>query len=125
MVELEQIQEASEDTTVKGRFVDLLEEFTTHMQQAMDRDEMLLGRPWTNDDEQQVYFRIKDLEEHLVRSNFRGMTAPKMAQRLRDLNGEPVSLFLKGRAVRAWRIPCFEKQDGPFNVPDQKKKSPF
>lgn len=125
MVELEQIQEAPVDTTVGGRFIDLLEEFTTHMQQAMDRDEMLLGRPWMDEEEGFVYFRIKDLEDYLSRNNFKGLTAPKMAQRLRDLGGEPLSLFLKGRTVRAWKIPCFPKQNEKFSIPDQRKKSPF
>ncbi len=114
MVETEQISEASEDTSVTGRFMDLLEEFTTHMQQAMDRDEILMGRPWLEPDDGKCYFRMKDLETHLKRNNFIGMTAPKMAQRLRDLGGEPMSMFLKGRTVRCWRIPPFAKQDAPF-----------
>ena len=126
MVETEQITEASEDTSVTGRFIDLLEEFTTHMQQAMARDEILMGRPWTDDEEAKTYFRIKDLEAHLTRNNFKGMTAPKMAQRLRDMNGEPISLFLKGRTVRCWRIPRFDKQDAPFETQTTRTEgSPF
>lgn len=125
MVELEQIQEASEDTTITGRFIDLVEEFTTHLQQAMDRDEILLGRPWTNEEEAMVYFRIKDLEAHLKRCNFIGMSAPKIAQRLRDIGGEPFPLFLKGRTTRCWRMPRFNRQTSPFETPEMKKGSPF
>jgi hypothetical protein len=126
MVETEQITAASEDTTVTGRFNDLLEEFCTHLQQALDRDELLLGRPWTNDDEGRTYFRMKDLEAHLNRNNFKGMTLPKIAQRIREIGGEPISLFLKNRATRCWRIPRFERQDSPFETPEQKKNgSPF
>lgn len=125
MVESEQIHEATDDTSITGRFVDLLEEFCTHIQQAMDRDEILLGRPWTDEEEAKTYFRMKDLEAHLKRNNFVGLTAPKMAQRLRDLGGEPIPLFLKGRATRCWRLPGFKKQDAPFNTPEQKKRSPF
>lgn len=125
MVESEQIHEATDDTSITGRFVDLLEEFCTHIQQAMDRDEILLGRPWTDEEEGKTYFRMKDLEAHLKRNNFVGLTAPKMAQRLRDLGGEPIPLFLKGRATRCWRLPGFKKQDSPFNTPEQKKRSPF
>lgn len=116
MVETEQIAEASEDTSLTGRFMDLLEEFTTHMQQAMDRDEIIMGRPWTDDEESKTYFRMKDLESHLKRNNFIGLTAPKIAARIRDLGGEPISLFLKGRTVRCWRIPRFAKQDAPFET---------
>jgi hypothetical protein len=124
MVELEQIQDAPEDTSYSGRFQDLLEEFTTHLQQAMDREEILMGRPWTDEDEARVYFRMKDLEAHLKRSSFNGMSAPRMAQKIRDLGGEPISLFLKGRAVRAWRVPRFTRQETPFETPQQ-KGAPF
>lgn len=126
MVETEQITDAPEDTSITGRFMDLLEEFTTHMQEAMDREEMLMGRPWTDVDEAKTYFRIKDLEAHLKRNNFVGLTAPKMAQRLRDMGGEPISLFLKGRTVRCWRIPRFQKQDAPFESQTKRTQgSPF
>jgi hypothetical protein len=61
-----------------------------------------------------------------VRNNFKGMTAPKMAQRIRDLGGEPISLFLKNRAARCWRIPRFDRQDAPFATPEQRtQRSPF
>jgi hypothetical protein len=126
MVETEQIAEASEDTSLNGRFMDLLEEFTTHMQQAMDRDEILMGRPWRDDDEAKTYFRMKDLDNHLKRNNFVGLTAPKMAQRLRDIGGEPIPLLLKGRAARCWRIPSFGKQDAPFETQTARTEgSPF
>jgi hypothetical protein len=125
MVESEQIQEAPEDTSITGRFNDLLEEFTTHLQQAMDRDEILMGRPYTDDVEALTYFRFKDLETHLKRNNFLGMAPGRMAQRVRDLGGEPITLYLKGRQTRCWRIPKFERQDAPFDTPEQNKVSPF
>jgi hypothetical protein len=125
MVETEQIVEASEDTSVTGRFADLLEEFAAHRQNAMDRDEILMGRPWVDEVEAKVYFRIKDLEAHLTRNNFKSLTAPRMAQRLRDMGGEPLSLFLKGRAVRCWRMPAFEKQSAPFTTREQLQDTPF
>jgi hypothetical protein len=125
MVELEQIQVASDDTTLTGRFADLVEEFCTHLQQAMVRDEILLGRPWVDEGEGKVYFRIKDLEAHLKRNNFTGMSAPKMAQRLRDSDGEPISLFLKNRTTRVWRLPRFTTQDAPFDIPKMQSEAPF
>ena len=125
MVELEQIQDAPEDTSYTGRFTDLLEEFTTHLQQAMDREEILMGRPWTSEEDAMVYFRIKDLEAHLKRSSFTSMSAPRMAQKLRDIGGEPISLFLKGRSVRTWRVPRFARQESPFETPEHRKGAFF
>jgi hypothetical protein len=125
MVETEQITEASEDTSVTGKFMDLLEEFCTHMQQALDRDEMLLGRPFISDEDAKTYFRMKDMENHLKRNNFVGLSAPKIAQRLRDIGGEPIALFLKGRTTRCWRIPTFKRQDAPFQTPEKRQEMPF
>jgi len=125
MVELEQITEASEDTTITGRFKELVEEFTTHLQQGMDRDEILMGRVWTDEDNGLVYFRIKDLEAHLRRSNFGALSAPKMAQRLRDLGGNPSVISLKGRSARVWAVPVFDAQDSPFDAPIATDKVPF
>jgi hypothetical protein len=68
---------------------------------------------------------MKDVEAHLKRNNFTGLSAPKMAQRLRDIGGEPISLFIKNRTVRCWRVPNFKKQDAPFATPEMRQESPF
>lgn len=125
MVEMNAISEASDDTTIDGQFNELLEEFTTHLQQAMDRDEILLGRVWTDDAEGAVYFRIKDLEAHLKRYGFGSLSSPKIAQRLRGIGGEPATLSLKGRATRVWKLPQFDKQDSPFESPISGDEVPF
>jgi hypothetical protein len=125
MVELEQITEASEDTKISGRFMDLVEEFTTHLQQGIEREEILLGRVWTDEENGEVFFRIKDLEAHLKRSNFSGLSLPKISQRLRDMGAVPTSLSLKGRTTRLWKMPVFEKQDTTFDSPTQYDDVPF
>lgn len=96
--------------------MDLLEEFCTHMQSALDREEILMGRPWTDEEENLTYFRLKDLESFLMRHKFVGLSSAKIAQRLRSLDGKPDSVFIKGRAVRIWKIPSFEKQAGSFTI---------
>jgi hypothetical protein len=124
MVETQAITEAPEDTSSDGRFYDLLEEFCTHLQTAMDREEILMGRPWTNEEEKLTYFRIKDLENFLGRNKF-VMSTVKIAQRLRNLSGSPYSTTVKNRTVRTWRIPAYEKQDAPFDATLPNTGSPF
>lgn len=124
MVELERIQDAPEDTKMTGRFNDLVEEFCTHLHQAMDRDEILMGRPWTDEEAGLVYFRMKDLEAHLKRNNM-VLSSPKMAQRLRDLGGNSHVLWIKSRATRVWRLPVFARQDSPFSTPEESQGAPF
>ena len=100
MVETQAITEAPEDTSNEGRFMDLLEEFCTHMQSALDREEILMGRPWTDEEEKLTHFRLKDLEAFLTRHKFMSLSSAKIAQRLRSLDGKPDSVFIKGRTVK-------------------------
>lgn len=124
MVETQAITDAPEDTSSEGRFFDLLEEFCTHLQTAMDREEILMGRPWTNEEEKMTYFRLKDLENFLARNKF-VLSTPKIAQRLRTIHGSPHSITIKNRTARTWRIPAYEKQDAPFETKLSGVGSPF
>ena len=53
------------------------------------------------------------------------MALALIAQRLRDMEGSPVSVTIKSRTVRLWRIPSFKRQDAPFHVKIESKESPF
>lgn len=125
MVETQAIQDAPEDTSAESRFLDLLEEFCTHVQGALDREELLMGRPWTDDEEKVTYFRLKDLEAYLTRNKFMALSSGKIATRLRQIGGSPTSFFIKGRAVRLWKIPAFEKQSAPFEVKNKNQEDVF
>ena len=116
MVETEgAIIHPSEDTSVRGQFYELVEEFTTHMQAAMDREEILLRRPWTNESNHRTYFRLKDLEAFLKRQKFTEYRSNKIAQRLRDIDGLSEQLSINGRSIRCWSIPSFEPIENEFS----------
>ena len=112
------IIEVAEDASVTGQFYDYLEEFCQHRQQAEDKEEILLKRPWTDEEEQKTYFRLKDFDAYLKRNKFFEYKTYKMAQRLRDRGGESVVLKIKGRPVRVWRIPSFDNGDITLSAPD-------
>ena len=78
------------------------------MQQALDREEILLRRPWTDEKTGPTYFRLKDLEAYLKRNKFFEYKSNKIAQRLRDIDGKAEQLRIKDRSVRCWSIPSFE-----------------
>ena len=121
------IMEVSEDASIDGQFYDFLEEFCTTMQQAKVRDEILLRRPWTDDEEGKTYFRLRDFEAHLRKNKFFEYKSHKIAQRLRDRNAESTSVKLKGKTVRVWVIPSFEHTNIDIETPDfgQNNKSVF
>jgi hypothetical protein len=52
-----------------------------------------------------VHFRLKDFEGFLRKNRFSEFKTHKVAQRLRDINGEAVQIRIKGKPVRVWRVP--------------------
>jgi hypothetical protein len=121
------IIEVAQDASVSGQFYDYLEEFCRHLQQAQDREEILLRRPWTDEEQNRTYFRLKDFEAFLRKNKFFEYKSHKIAQRLRDINGESVVLKIKGRAVRVWQIPAYDRAEVDFNTPKfgDGKEAPF
>ena len=59
------VMEASEDSSIDGAFYDYLEDFCRNMQTAADKEEILLRRPWTDEEKKQTFFRLRDLENFL------------------------------------------------------------
>ena len=111
------IIEVSQDASISGQFFDYLEEFCRHLQQAQDKEEILLRRPWTDEDTGLTYFRLKDFESFLKKNKFFEYKSHKIAQRLRDINGESVVLKIKKRSVRVWQIPAFDSADVDITTP--------
>ena len=79
------IVEVAQDASISGQFYDYLEEFCRHLQQAQDKEEILLRRPWTDEEKNQTFFRLKDFEAHLRKNKFFEYKSHKIAQRLRDV----------------------------------------
>jgi len=121
------IIDVSEDASTSGQFYDYLEEFCAHMQAAKDREEILLKRPWTDEETNTTFFRMKDFEAYLKRNKFFEYKPYKIAQRLRDMGGESRLLKIKGRPVRVWSIPSYERMDVELKTPDfnGQQESPF
>ena len=112
------IIEVPEDASITGQFYDHLEEFCSYLQQAQDKEEILLKRPWTDEEENVTYFRLKDFENHLKKHRFFEYKTYKMAQRLRDRGGESKLIKIKGRPVRVWKIPAFVNKEVTVSAPD-------
>ena len=111
------IVEVSQDASIQGQFYEYLEEFCTVMQKADNREEILLRRPFTDDDEGKTYFRLKDFDAFLKKNRFFEYKSHKIAQRLRDINGIATSLKIRGKATRVWVIPSFSEHIGPVAIP--------
>ena len=111
------IIDVAEDASINGQFYDYLEEFCAHMQKANDKEEILLKRPWTDEETGTTLFRLKDFEAYLKRNKFFEYKTHKIAQRLRDLGGQSRLLRIKERPVRVWEVPAFDNADVDINTP--------
>jgi len=109
------IIEVAQDASISGQFYDYLEEFCRHLQQAQDKEEILLRRPWTDEDEGWTYFRLKDFEAFLRKNKFFEYKSNKIAQRLREIDGRAEQFRIKGRTVRCWSVPAFAKIEEAFD----------
>ena len=116
------IVEVSQDASIAGQFYDYLEEFCRHMQQAQDKEEILLRRPWTDEEINRTYFRLKDFENYLKKNKWFEYKSHRIAQRLRDIHGESTVLKIKGRSVRVWVIPAFQAMNIEIDPPQFETK---
>jgi hypothetical protein len=118
-----EIIEISQDVSVMGQFEELVEAFCTDLAQASTRDELLLGKPWTDDGK--TYFRIRDLTDYLVKNRFLDLKPNQIASRLRDMNAEHVFFNIRGRGVNTWCIPAFTyEEEIELELPEM-KEDPF
>jgi len=111
------VLEVSEDVSVTGQFMDHLEDFCTSQQAGEEKEDILLRRPWTDEEEKITYFRLKDLENYLIKQNFKVYKSHQLAQRLRDAQGQAKLLKISGRATRVWSIPAFERVAAIIQTP--------
>ena len=111
------IVEVSQDASIAGQFYDFLEEFCRHLQTAQDKEEILLRRPWTDEETSKTYFRLRDFENYLKKNKWFEYKSHRIAQRLRDINGESTVVRIKSRPVRGWVIPAFESMDIEIDPP--------
>jgi len=121
------IMEVAQDASTSGQFYDYLEEFCRFLQQAQDKEEILLRRPWTDEEQKVTFFRLRDFEAFLKKNKWFDYKSHKIAQRLRDINGFSTVLKIKGRAVRVWSIPAFDSADIEMKKPEfnSESEAPF
>lgn len=112
------------ELTPSGMLRKHLEDFCTGRAQANTRDEILAGKPWT--DNGFHYFRMSDFMDYLDRRKFREVEMAHIGMWLREWKAEKGFLKLKGKGVTITKLPAFtntqtEKFDNPITV----KETPY
>ena len=111
--------EAPDDASPSGQLSYLLEQFCTTRAQARTKDELLMGKPWT--DKGLTYFRSNDFRTFLTQQKFHDYRMNEIFAVLRDRHTILSKQFkLKGKCVRCWSVPEFVQQSDthePARIP--------
>lgn len=101
--------DAPQDASRLGIIMFHLEQFCTGSNQAESREELLTGRPFTEDGA--TYFRSGDFMRFLDQQHIRGMTSKELYMLLRRAGVKHHSWNIKGKCVQCWSVDEFKTTD--------------
>ena len=78
--------EVPEELTYKGQFMDLLEGFCDGRVQAQSAEEITLGKPFTDDEENLSFFKIDALTQYMRNNKFVTYSRGQTHERLKEHN---------------------------------------
>lgn len=114
LVETMEEVEAPNDAGPEGQFLHHLEQFCTGRAQARSKDELLQGKPWTEDG--RTYFRSTDLSRYLEQQHFKTFKQREMWTIIQRHAGSSHGWKLKGKQVICWSLPEFEQQTEDHDI---------
>lgn len=115
--------EAPKEVNNSGHFIELLHDFCTSKHRARNKDEILLGKPWEDEENKRYYFRLRDLMSYLEREKFHDYARNKVSNELRIIGGRDF-WNVKGQGLNLWwvradfGIPLGDDLDLPESLKD-------
>lgn len=97
--------EAPPDTGAPEAFRELLEVFLTDRSRGQQKEDILAGRPWEDEEARRHYFRLADLVKFFQREGWREPKRGEVTVRLQKLGGGPEFFNIKGKGVNVWFVP--------------------
>ena len=118
-LEQAQVLEAPREASSVGALEEFIQQFCADRHAAQTKEEILLGKPWHDEETDKVFFRMRDLVAHLQREKFTDWTRQKLTQRVRDMGGGHHFFNLKNVGTNVWWLPWsrFVVQTEPFETP--------
>lgn len=123
---------APPELTIRGQFIEHLQEFCTSQIRAMAPEELTMGKPWTNNGV--TSFKLQGLADFLKKKDFKDLSRPQIQQILRDMNDRPEDAQTvmkvrtddgKDKSVRVWRVPAFDSNDVELTIDGEEAEIPF
>jgi hypothetical protein len=110
-------EHADEDTTLQGRFVELLEQFLLNRWRGQVRDDLLSGRPWEDESAMRHYFQMSPLMGFLEREGMRNLSRQDCIKWIDELGGGTKATTIRGKAIRLRWVPSGAVQETPELAP--------
>jgi len=125
-------QEVPEELTVTGEFKELLRVYCTSKIRALHPEEMLAGKPWT-DNQGYTYFTLAGLMEFLYNRRFKGFTRAQIQEILKQMNDDKTCHGHKSinkedgsrSTIRVWWVPAFENMEVDLPIQEIDNDVPF
>lgn len=111
------IHELAPDAGPEGQLWIHLDNFTTGKVQARTQDELLLGKPWYDKEEDRIYFRSSDFMKFLDTNRFKDFKEREVYGILRRGGANHKRFMIKGKCVNCWSIEAPQQQTEGFSSP--------
>jgi hypothetical protein len=118
-----EVQEVPPEAKPEGQMWFLLEDFCTGKAQARNREELMMGKPWTPKLDEPVeelrgrtFFSGVKFKQYLEQNRLR-VDERTLWMWLRKRGALPKFFNIKGKGINCWSIPSFHEQDEDYEVP--------
>ncbi len=118
-----EIIEMPKEVRKEGRFEQHLDNFINDQGKALNIEEILIGKAWSEDGK--IYFKMSSLEEYLMKKRFTEFTTTQMGARIKQIGGGDTRKRVRGRLVYMWYVPDQEKEEVNLDLPSMKEEIPF
>jgi hypothetical protein len=116
------VLEAPPEVSVPGMFLELLIDFCRDKSSTTDREGILIGRVFEDEETQRFYFRLRDLQDYLERAKFDLYTRGQITSRIKDVGGGVFFFNIKGQGVNTWFVPSTLVRRVHLEVPKSKEQ---
>lgn len=106
-----------EDATKEGQLWVQLSRFCTGRSVGRSLDELLLGKPYTDEERGRTYFCSSDFLQYLGQHRMNGITQTELFRFLRKRGVEHHFSNVKGKGLNYWSVPAFARQTEDHDVP--------
>lgn len=98
--------ESPPEVGTTGQLHELIERFCTDRHAGERVEDLLTHKPWRSDEDDMVWFRLRDLTEFLERNKFSKLRISQITDRIRRMGGRHHFFNLSGKGVNVWGIPA-------------------